>query len=385
MRILDKQRYWAYLKAYVICFVALVGLYVVFDAFTNLDEFAEVTDNTGALLMKMGRFYLVRTSMFYDRLCGVIGMMAAIFTVTWMQKDNELLAMMAAGISARRAIRPVIICAVLVSTLAVINQEWIIPRVAAELQLPADDTGQNHLRVFSRSDVNDIRIRGDKAYRDTMTLTDFDATLPISRFGILQNLEAREARYIPETDLRSPLKGGWLLRGARLSPEEGKPDGKLLLEVAPEDLKDFPPPRGAPEKLVGPAYFLRSNASFTVATRSLQWYQYAPTVELIQTLSQPIGQTERTEISVYLHTRIIRPLTTLCLLCLSLPLVLGGGSKGMFVNLGLSLGTSAVFYAGLFLFSYLGTNRVMTPELAAWAPLIGFGTLAASRWDRIRT
>ena len=29
MRILDRQRYWAFLKAYAICFVALVGLYVV--------------------------------------------------------------------------------------------------------------------------------------------------------------------------------------------------------------------------------------------------------------------------------------------------------------------------------------------------------------------
>jgi len=41
MRILDQQRYWAFFKAYVICFVALVGLYVVIDAFSNLDEFAK--------------------------------------------------------------------------------------------------------------------------------------------------------------------------------------------------------------------------------------------------------------------------------------------------------------------------------------------------------
>ena len=47
-------------------------------------------------------------SQFYDRLCGVIGMMAAIFTVTWMQKNNELLAMLAAGISTQRVIRPVL-------------------------------------------------------------------------------------------------------------------------------------------------------------------------------------------------------------------------------------------------------------------------------------
>ena len=42
MRILDRERYWAFFKAYVICFIALVGLYVVIDAFANLDEFSEV-------------------------------------------------------------------------------------------------------------------------------------------------------------------------------------------------------------------------------------------------------------------------------------------------------------------------------------------------------
>ena len=41
MRILDRQRYWSFLKAYVICYFSLVGLYIVIDAFSNLDEFTK--------------------------------------------------------------------------------------------------------------------------------------------------------------------------------------------------------------------------------------------------------------------------------------------------------------------------------------------------------
>jgi lipopolysaccharide export system permease protein len=385
MRILDRQRYWSYVKAYVICFVALVGLYVVFDAFTNLDEFSEIDDGTSGLLRRMGRFYLVRTSLFYDRLCGVIGMMAAIFTVTWMQRDNELLALLAAGVSAKRAIRPVLVCSVLVSVVAIVNQERIIPKVAVEVQLPPDDDGKRELKVYSRTDVNEIVIHGGKGFRESRSLEPFDATLPISRFGTLQNLEAVEAQYIPDSAARCPRRGGWLLRGVRLSPANVEPDGKLLVELAPEDLKDFPTPRNPPEKLPGPGYFLYSNVTFEIATRSLQWYQYATTPDLIRTLRQPIGETERNEIGVFLHARVLRPLLAFTLLCLSLPIVMGGGSRGMFVNLGLSLATSAVFYGGLFLFGYLGNNRVLTPELASWVPLIGFGTVAAARWDGIRT
>ena len=94
--ILDRQRYWAFFKAYVICYVSLVGLYVVIDAFANLDEFYKRAEGV-ELFRIMGRYYLVHQSQFFDQLCGVIGMMAAIFTVTWMQRNNEQLAMLAAG------------------------------------------------------------------------------------------------------------------------------------------------------------------------------------------------------------------------------------------------------------------------------------------------
>src|SRR3954467_14215302 len=141
MRILDRERYRAYFKSYVICFTALVGLYVVIDAFSNFDEFSKRAEGAVEMFSIMGRFYLVHMSQFYDRLCGVIGMMAAIFTVTWMQKNNELLAMLAAGISTQRVIRPVVYASMLVSLLAVANQEWVMPKYAEELLRRHDDNG----------------------------------------------------------------------------------------------------------------------------------------------------------------------------------------------------------------------------------------------------
>ena len=108
MRILDRQRYWAFFKAYFICYVSLVGLYIVIDAFSNLDEFTKRAEGVVELLTVMGRYYLVHQARYFDLLGGVISMMAAIFTVTWMQRNNEQLAMLAAGISTHRVIRPVL-------------------------------------------------------------------------------------------------------------------------------------------------------------------------------------------------------------------------------------------------------------------------------------
>lgn len=388
MRILDRERYWAFFKAFVICFVSLVGLYIVIDAFTNFDEFVEVTESTGPLLRHMGRYYLVRVSLFFDRLCGVITMMAAIFTVTWLQRNNELLAMLAAGVSAQRVVRPVLVGAVFVSAAAAANQELIIPRISDELQRTPDDDGVRKVKVSMRRDVNAIEVRGESGFRAERTVERFEATLPHDRFGRTLTLSGEQARYIPPTDTTSPMRGGWLVRGARIGPGELEVENELLTEIDESDLAKFPPPRGKLE-VGGTTYFLKSDATFTAVTRSSDWYLFAPSVDLLRVLGEPNETPEMVPVGVALHARIIRPFLSLTLLALSLPLVLGGEGRNMFINLGLSLGTSAVFYGVTFMAQYLGNNpgrnNVLSPTMAAWLPLFLFGTIAVARWDSIRT
>ena len=159
MWILDRQRYLNFFKAYVVCFITLIGLYIVIDVFANIDEFAKRAKGL-AMLRLMGRFYLVHSTLIYDRLFGVITMMAAIFTVTWMQRSNELIAMLAAGIGTRRVIRPVLVSAILVNGLAIANQEWLMPQFGEELLKEANEDETKSLPVSSRYDTRDILIHG---------------------------------------------------------------------------------------------------------------------------------------------------------------------------------------------------------------------------------
>ena len=62
LTILDRQRYWAFIKAYLICYISLVGLYIVIDAFSNLDEFTKRADSSGELFQIMSRYYLIHQS-----------------------------------------------------------------------------------------------------------------------------------------------------------------------------------------------------------------------------------------------------------------------------------------------------------------------------------
>lgn len=385
MRILDRQRYWAFLKAYVICFTSLVGLYIVIDAFSNFDEFTKRASGGRELFEAMSRYYLIHMSEFYDRLCGVISMMAAIFTVTWLQRNNELLAILAAGVSTQRVIRPVIISAVVVSGLAVANQEMIMPSLAEDLQKSHDDDGSRRVLVSGRYDDNGIYLHGNEADRTEQTVLLFNATLPVEIFGAIREIEAKQARYIPENDPTCPLKAGWLLRGAHLNHPVAHDQLEKSVLVTLENAKGFPAPLGDLKDLGGETYFLYSGITFDAMTRRRQWYQYAPTLDLVRGLSDRANEPEKLDIAVFLHNRIMRPFLALSLLFVSLPLVLSGYGRNMFIGLGLSLGISALFYGTLFMVQYLGSHDVISPELSAWAPMIGFGTLAVARWGSIRT
>jgi lipopolysaccharide export system permease protein len=442
--ILDRQRYWAFFKAYLICYISLVGLYIVIDAFSNLDEFTKRADGTAETLRIMARFYLVHQSEFFDRLCGVIGMMAAIFTVTWMQRNNEHLAMLAAGISTHRAIVPVLVSSVIVSLIAVGNQEVVMPYFGEELSRRHDDDGTQRVNlVATRYDARNIMLLGRSADRASRTITKFDVTIPPSVLGKFCVIDGKQASYIPPDHPTAPMKGGWLIREARVDPplddETLRNGGGILTRLDGDE--GFPPPLppdDRPDKLNGPdgdqpdnavagaiaphseiaylasmavlpfpgdlglwkmrvlldrkldfnrgTYFLKTSLTFQAMTRKSNWYQFATTPDLLQSLTDPTMEgTQGLDVAVFLHSRLLRPVLSMALLFMSLPLVLGGYGRNMFINLGFALGNSALFYGTLIFTQYLGSFAILSPPLTAWVPLMGFGMLATVRWGQIRT
>jgi lipopolysaccharide export system permease protein len=445
VRILDRERYWAFFKAYVICYFSLVGLYIVIDAFSNFDEFTKRADGMVEIFQVMGRFYLIHQSQFFDQLCMVIGMMAAIFTVTWMQRNNEQIAILAAGVSTQRAIRPVLVSAVIVNFLAMSNQEIIMPYFAEELAKSHDDDGLRKVNVSTRHDARGNILQGREADRGQKTIMPFSATFPVEIFGSLRHLKGQQGTYIPEDHPTAPLKGGWLVRQAKIKPPL---DDKMLRAGSEilsriDDLRGYPAyvdrqnrPEGQPDS--GPTgisqpleqgdtlsphsevaylaslppfplcynpimlrtninidrkidlgqgdYFLKSDLTFQAMTRKQTWYYFATTGDLLQALTNSwTAESEQINVAVFVHTRLLRPFLAINLLCMSLPLVLGGFGRNTFINLGFALGNSAVFYGSIFLCQELGSFEIVGPALAAWLPLIGFGTVATWRWGKIRT
>src|SRR5436190_21420082 len=107
--LLDRQMILSYLKAYLICLVSLLGLFIVVDLFMNLDDFFQTQKGLRAALEHISKYYGYKSTQIFDRLCEAIVLLAAMFTVAWMQRNNELLPLLSAGVSTRRVVQPVLI------------------------------------------------------------------------------------------------------------------------------------------------------------------------------------------------------------------------------------------------------------------------------------
>src|SRR5690606_27098592 len=75
-------------------------------------------------------------------------LLAAMFTVAWAQRNNELLPMLSAGVSTHRFVRPVLVGSALMLAVGVANQELLVPRVADRLMANRDDpVGEKQVEI----------------------------------------------------------------------------------------------------------------------------------------------------------------------------------------------------------------------------------------------
>ena len=106
---LDRMFLVSYFRSYAIVWTSLIGLYVVLDLFTPLDDFMNKPGGFAASAEHIITYYGYRIPQLFDLMAEPITLMAAAFSVSWMQRNNELLPQLSAGIPTRRAIRPILL------------------------------------------------------------------------------------------------------------------------------------------------------------------------------------------------------------------------------------------------------------------------------------
>jgi lipopolysaccharide export system permease protein len=350
-----------------------MGLFVVVDLFMNLEDFTSNKSDFADVAKFIGVFYGYKSFQIFDRLCESVILLAGMFTVAWMQRNNELVPLLSAGVSTRRVVQPVLICAGAMMGLAAINQEFGLPSIDSfMLENRKNPDGSQETEVKGIFDMWGTLVSADKAVRKEGLLKGFNAVIP-QRPGrnSITTLQAKEAYYIPEQE-NDKRSGGFLLKYTR---HEGQ------MEWANED--DIVQPLG------DGVYFLKTKGvDLDTVVRVKNWFMYLPTWKLLEELDRP-GNTQHATLAIVFHTRMTRPVVGIILILLGLSVILRDQNRNVFVSAGLCLALSAVFFASIFACQWLGkdesASQYVSPALAAWLPVIVYGPCALVMYDAVHT
>ncbi len=369
LRILDRHLVFSFFKSYAICLLALLSLFIIVDLFTNLDEFNQANQGKGlqTLLIHVGSYYGQSSFKIFDRLCEAISLLAGVFTISWMQRNNELLPLLSAGVSTRRVVLPVIIGAVFSVTLSVVNQEIILPRLDSYLiEVKGNPRGDKETDARGAFDARGVHLSGKTALRKELLIKDFTCVItPKIGGGGVVTIQAAEARYFPSVEGEA-LSGGW-----------------LLSEATPAELPDWRKENVLKNTSRG-KYFLYSDVDFDRLTRTKNWFAFLPTWALLEQMSRP-GNSQLANLAVVFHMRLTRPILGIVLVLLGLAIILKDQNRHVFVSAGLCLAICAIFFATIISCQYMGDHEILSPAFAAWLPVIGFGPFAFVLFDAVHT
>jgi lipopolysaccharide export system permease protein len=376
MLILDRYLLRQFLQIFAICFCSLAGLYIVIDAFGNLDDFIRFSADHGSLWKIMGEYYGYRTIGFFDRTSGILTLIAAMFTIATFQRFNELTALQAAGIPKWRIIKPVVAAVILIAILAALNREIVINSLRDRFSRNAQDLGgEAGKELAPRRDARtDILIRGKQTFANHQHIEKPSFMLPKELSEYSPQLIAADAYYLP-ADQQHP--GGYLMKQVSLPKAiDSKPSLKLGDEPIILTRHDYP-------WLDKDDCFVVSDVTFEYLATAADWRQNASLFDLIASLRNP-SLNFGADMRVAIHARIVQPALDVLLLFLGLPLVLSRNSRNLFLAIGLCVVVVVVFYLVVLGCQYLGTSYLISPALAAWLPLLIFVPMAVAMSQPLR-
>lgn len=376
MRRIDRYLLGQYVQVFCICFISLTGLYVVIDAFGNLDDFLEYSEKEGSLIEVVTRYYGYRSIAFFDRISGLLALIAAMFTVTWIQRHQEMTALLAAGIPTFRIIAPILLAAGGLSVLAAANRELVLPHLRQALSVNAQDlAGSRSTDVRPRHDhQTEILLRGKQLHAMDQRIEEPNFLLPLELSQYGKDLVAKSAEYREPQDKRP---GGYLLQGVT-HPTELLKSPSLRLNEQPVVLSPLDT-----DWLGKDECFVRSDVTFDQLQGGSNWKSYSSTWDLVRGLRNP-SLYFRADVAVTVHARMVQPLLDVTLLFLGLPLVLARGNQNVFVAIGLCILLALLFLVVVFACQALGSSGWLGPARAAWLPLFLFVPLAVLMSEPLR-
>lgn len=369
---IDRYVLTLFLRTVLICFCSLAGIFIVFHAFTSMDDLVKQAQQEDGLLRVMMRYYGPYMLLLFDWTGAIIALMAFLFTIGWLRRTGEMTAILSAGVSHGRIFRPILIASLVLVVLQLANRELVLPGYRDVLTMKAKDiSGENEQPILAQYDkVNRVLIDGSSLVTLSQVIREPSFRLDGDYPGFGDLLLANSARWL-DADDQHPA--GYLLDGVQ------RPDRiDQLRSVGVQDRLILMTGRdqiwlGARQCFFATSIhtdFLQTNQSAT---------RMASVRELAERVRNPAVHSSM-GLKVLLHERILRLPLDYSLILLGLPMVVNRHGRNLFVMIGAAMLTVMAFFAIKTLAGAMGgSGYLLSPMMAAWLPLLILGPVAYVR------
>src|SRR5262245_3945034 len=340
------QRYVArqYTQLLLLSFALLLVSYLLVDVLERLQWFARYNADT----LKVLRFYSVRIPLLASQIIPMSLLLATALPVSVLSAHRELTGMRACGVSAVRALMPILLITGTIAPGYFLLNELVVPRTNAlaerlkevEIKNRAPQAGPLHLMIWYRA--------GTRVYQTTqldprlgeaqeISIYDLGANgLPVSR------TDARQAKYVGD--------GVWEL------------DDPVRTEISEHGLSETP---AAPRARLGEA-----------PSEPLDTKQLGALALVHEIRDAEANGYNATPYRVDFHVKLAAPFACLLLPATAFFFAIGGPP---FPGPALTILTVSVLGVGYILLTgvcaSLGYGGFLPPSLAGWAPSAGLTAL----------
>ena len=372
MKTLDRYIAQNFLFGYLIALGVMLGMFLTVDLFMNLDEFAEQgEEGTVAVLCNIGSYYSVRSVLWFRDLGGMLIVIAAVFSLARMTKSNELVAVMASGVSLKRILAPILFLSLLLTGLMVIDQELVIPRLSVKLTQKQDQrANEASYDLWFLGDTHGsllcCQLYTEKEQAMIAPLIVLREPEDADTWRVTGRIQARRAVYDAQ-------RKGWTLEEGRLLrvPRTGTQDQSFQDSAA----VDFYATDLSPQELP-----LRRREGFKslLSLRQLTEMEQSPGTR----------RTEMADIALQKHSRITAPIINMIMLMVALPVLVCRDPRDMKTAILISFLTTAGCFLVAFLCSLFATEVFfgqVRPALFSWLPIFIFFPIALVEIDAMRT
>ncbi|MCA9042040.1 MAG: LptF/LptG family permease [Planctomycetaceae bacterium] len=361
----DRYVLGRYAHTYLILFVSIYGLFVVFDGFTNMDEFQEGSHSTVETITRMAKHYSFQSSAFFGMIGAIVGVTSTMIVFGLLQKNSEIAPMLAAGVPVYRIIVPALMGMALVNVMLILNQELLIPSISHHLLAPRNSSKQVQKQLDPVNDpATGVHISGSRLIVNDGTIEDVVFTLKANETAkALMTITSPKAYYQPESET-SP--SGWVLKNVEPTVDE-------VLDELTEKGRRF-----VTRTADGEGLFILTSLDFMELYNRNQTAQFATTRDLLKRVKAPAGNPLALRMQeMNLHSRLTAPILNILAILVAIPLVLRKESRGLIGNLALSATVLGLLFAVAQASFFLGRANLIEPDIAAWTPVVMTGSCAA--------